>query len=406
MAQAVTGSPPSRPPRRGPTLAGSRVAAAVLAVAGLLIGGASLAWACSAQAFISITPGSGPSGSRATVKGSRYFEGKVDIRWETDSGRTVHLVRAQGPSFSKQITIPEAEPGWYTVIGVHTTDDGTSYKAADTFQVTGETSSDQEQSSSGGTDSRTTSGGDQTRESTASGPNSRTVSGGDSGATDTTEASQDEGSQDTSQQSSTDTSATTDTSGSAEQTAPSETSPDGSAETSTQEGQASGSDASGGRDDAAPESPSGQAPEQQGAAPAPADSTEMAGGGGRGQPAQRPGAGEFDGPPSDRERAQPGGSGRTAAQLNISRDDRVATRGSGEAPSLSGQSAGADLWSGFDRSEAPSSLAPGIRDVHPAAPGAAGSHLAPALGLLAGGLSLLLVGLAAAGLRRRLARTG
>lgn len=113
-----------------------RRAGLVAAAAGLMImGAASVAWACTQQAYIgSISPGSGPAGSRATITASRFNPGPVQIRWNGTDGPL--LATASGPSFSVGITIPDSRLGDYTVVAVQRQNDVIVGKASVPFQVT------------------------------------------------------------------------------------------------------------------------------------------------------------------------------------------------------------------------------------------------------------------------------
>src|SRR4051794_7645607 len=87
----------------------------VLAAAGL--GVAALAWACTPQAYISLSPSSGPPGTVVTVTGSRFVaDGRVELR--LNSVDSAPVATATGPSFSVQVTIPQdVQPGATVLIG-------------------------------------------------------------------------------------------------------------------------------------------------------------------------------------------------------------------------------------------------------------------------------------------------
>lgn len=67
---------------------------------------ASLAWACIPGSSVTVRPDSGLPGATATVAGSGFPPGTVEVRWDTSDGPVVAL--ATGPSFSTQFRIPEA----------------------------------------------------------------------------------------------------------------------------------------------------------------------------------------------------------------------------------------------------------------------------------------------------------
>ena len=78
----------------------------MLAVAAVVVGAASLAWACTPQAQITLSPQEGAPGSTVIVRGSQFVPDQpVQIYWGSSSGTP--LGQATGPSFSKAVTIPE-----------------------------------------------------------------------------------------------------------------------------------------------------------------------------------------------------------------------------------------------------------------------------------------------------------
>ena len=80
---------------------------------------AGLAWACSPGAFIAVTPQSGPVNTQATVTGSGYLSGIVDVAFTSSVDGRVYLeAQAEGPNFSLALRIPEAmRPDLYYVTG-------------------------------------------------------------------------------------------------------------------------------------------------------------------------------------------------------------------------------------------------------------------------------------------------
>ncbi|MGI8985058.1 MAG: hypothetical protein ACR2HM_11110 [Acidimicrobiales bacterium] len=110
------------------------VAVAVGFVA-LVLGGASLAWACTPQASLgAFTPFQSPPGTVVTVTGSTFEDGPVEIRWGGRNGPVIGV--AQGPDFSTSVTIPPAAPGVYFVAAVSYDDAGQYTSRAKPFEVT------------------------------------------------------------------------------------------------------------------------------------------------------------------------------------------------------------------------------------------------------------------------------
>lgn len=115
------------------TKRGAGLVAAAAAV--MILGAASMAWACTTQAYVGrIDPGSGAPGSRATVTASQFNPGPVEIRWNGTGGRL--LATANGPDFSVEITIPSASPNTYSVVAVQRSGSVILGKAAVQFEVT------------------------------------------------------------------------------------------------------------------------------------------------------------------------------------------------------------------------------------------------------------------------------
>lgn len=115
---------------RGTTLAGW----AVLGVVTLMVGGS--AWACVPQArLVTLEPGSsGPVGTEVTVEGLAFDPGPVEVRWDASDGPA--LGRANGPSFSVKVTIPEATEGLHAIVVLGRNPDGSIGNAATAaFQV-------------------------------------------------------------------------------------------------------------------------------------------------------------------------------------------------------------------------------------------------------------------------------
>lgn len=161
---------------------------AIFAVLAMVLGGSALAWACTPQASITISPNSGPPGSGATVNGSAFQSGPVEIRWNSATG--TKLTDATGPNFSVGITIPQTSDDVYYVVAVAV---GTSYRASTPFEVISPSSSEnepEEESSGSGSSSGSTSGSEGSSGS-GGGSTSGSASGGDgsSGSSGGTESS-------------------------------------------------------------------------------------------------------------------------------------------------------------------------------------------------------------------------
>lgn len=101
----------------------------------LVVGGAGLAWACTAQASLgAFTPFEAPPGTAVTVAGSTFEDGPVEIRWGGPDGPVIGVAR--GPNFSTSVTIPPAAPGVYYVVAVSYDEVGEPTSRAKPFEVT------------------------------------------------------------------------------------------------------------------------------------------------------------------------------------------------------------------------------------------------------------------------------
>ncbi|HTN23489.1 MAG TPA: hypothetical protein VL120_05845 [Solirubrobacteraceae bacterium] len=94
-----------------------KVVLAVMAVLSVALSGAALAYACTPNAAISISP-SGPvlPGTQLNVAGIG-FAGNVTVRWGSASGAVLATATTQA-SFGATITVPDAAPGPYFVVAV------------------------------------------------------------------------------------------------------------------------------------------------------------------------------------------------------------------------------------------------------------------------------------------------
>lgn len=75
------------------------------------------AFACVPQPNILVQPSaSGPSGTHVDVVGENFGPGGTEVRWNAVDGPL--LGKADGPSFSKSIVIPDVAAGLYTLLAV------------------------------------------------------------------------------------------------------------------------------------------------------------------------------------------------------------------------------------------------------------------------------------------------
>ena len=113
-----------------------RIGLAAVGLVAILLGGASLAWACTPDASLYSEPDYGPAGSTVTVHGAGFREAPVQIYWNSASG--ARLATAEGPNFSTQVTVPEATPGNHVIYAVSYGEDGAvAGSARSGFEVTG-----------------------------------------------------------------------------------------------------------------------------------------------------------------------------------------------------------------------------------------------------------------------------
>lgn len=90
----------------------------MVALSGLLLVGAAVAWACTPSAEIRVNPSNAPADGRVTVSGASFPDGgPVEIRWNAVDGPL--LAEAKGSHFSTEVTIPQsAEQGTYTIVAI------------------------------------------------------------------------------------------------------------------------------------------------------------------------------------------------------------------------------------------------------------------------------------------------
>lgn len=160
-----------------------RMIIAVATVATVLLVGAGLAWACTQQAYISVTPDEAEAGAQVTVNGEQFMpQHEISVRWGGRNGP--ELGRGRGPEFHMEVTVPEsAEPGDYLVWAVDTEDE---WAARRSFTVTDPNTADSSGASGGA------SGGEQTTESDTSGQTTASTSGGDGTSDDSSSGGSDQ----------------------------------------------------------------------------------------------------------------------------------------------------------------------------------------------------------------------
>ncbi len=131
---------------------------AALGVVALVVGGASLALACTRIPSVSVTPSFGRAGSQTTVVGRAFSTGEpVQIRWNSTGGPVIG--EALGPNFSVAVTIPEAPAGVYYIVATAPTS-----RAQNAFRVTSAANNASEPAPSGdGQTSADSSGADGTQ---------------------------------------------------------------------------------------------------------------------------------------------------------------------------------------------------------------------------------------------------
>lgn len=382
-----------------------------------LLASASLAWACTPQARITINPNEGEAGTRAVVKGHDFVrKGPVRIYWEPSngSGRAL-LATVEGPDFVEPVTIPEdATPDVHYVkaygytpgndggvaVGDGSasfrveparsgdTDDGPGDSGPDTSgqPPASEDSSDGERSGSDGNASQGRQGANEARSGSgdgSSGPRENSPSPSDGSRTWNADAARRTGS--SSQQSSSQPPASPDGAAPARASEPDREAVGGDAQSSVAEGERS-RPASAAPGDATPDATSSDGDEtrdtgsrEQGRAPSSGPAHDDA---------SRPGADE----------PQDSGGEHGASDAQSGRPD---TDAAGQAPAVSARSGADDLWSGFVPGDDPA-LATGLDDpVEAVRADELGQQLAVAVALLAAGLVVLVGGLTVAGLRRR-----
>ena len=152
-----------------------RITTVLLGSASAVLGVAAIAWACTPQAYISVSPGSGGQGTQATVSGGSFTAAPVQIHWGSASGPVIG--NAVGPRFSTSVTIPASAPDVYYIVAV-----GPQGSSSASFEVVGPAGPSGGDTTGGG--GTTTGGGGSTHgggSTSAGGGGSTSTGGGGSG---------------------------------------------------------------------------------------------------------------------------------------------------------------------------------------------------------------------------------
>lgn len=107
-----------------------------LGAASVCLAMAALAWACTPQAFISLSPSSGLPGTVVTVSGHGFVSGgPVEVRMGAVNGAPI--TTATGSTFAVTVTIPQSAAGGYQTLGAigYDTSGQAQGSAAATFLV-------------------------------------------------------------------------------------------------------------------------------------------------------------------------------------------------------------------------------------------------------------------------------
>lgn len=165
-----------------------RRALAGAGVVALVLGGASMAWACTRSPNIYLSPSFGAAGSQTQVNGGSFLPGEpVEIRWNSKDGPVIgHATPGANYSFSVAVVIPSKAPdGVYYIVAT-----APASRAQASFQVGSRVSrsSDPEprpepntSASGSGSEATSSNGGGQTSGSTAGGSGSSFGAGQQSG---------------------------------------------------------------------------------------------------------------------------------------------------------------------------------------------------------------------------------
>lgn len=81
-----------------------RVLLTLTGMVGMMLATAAVAWACSPNAYITLSASQGPAGDEITVEGKAFEDGPVRVYWEPN-GELLH--ETSGPDFEVPVTIPE-----------------------------------------------------------------------------------------------------------------------------------------------------------------------------------------------------------------------------------------------------------------------------------------------------------
>lgn len=151
------------------TLAGAAVVA-------LVIGGASLAWACTRLPTITLSPSAGRAGSQTQVTGKAFLPAEpIEVHWNGIEGDVI--AHAIGPDFSVAVTIPAgvADGVYYLVATAPGSRAQTSFQVRTRTTTSGSPEGDGQTANSANGADGTASGTGSNSASTAGGTNSAGV---------------------------------------------------------------------------------------------------------------------------------------------------------------------------------------------------------------------------------------
>jgi hypothetical protein len=108
------------------------------AVGAALVVGSSAAWACTNLATLNLSSASGTPGSAVTITGSSFAAPSsggigasaatpVQLHWNSVTGNVLTtVVPDQVGNISATVKVPQAQPGYYTIVGTQITKSGTN----------------------------------------------------------------------------------------------------------------------------------------------------------------------------------------------------------------------------------------------------------------------------------------
>ena len=111
-----------------------RVSVALATGVAVVLGLASVAWACTPTArVLSVSPGTASPGSQVDIAvESVSTQGPVEIRWNSLTGERLATATWNGEAYAASVAVPEVAPGVYTLVA---TADGAGV-ARTSFEVT------------------------------------------------------------------------------------------------------------------------------------------------------------------------------------------------------------------------------------------------------------------------------